>query len=94
MNKSVYSVRWRKVIDAQTNFEAELLEAEVSWGNKAIQAQKPLDALVRELYSALWLYLQEGVEVVRNDSELIYDIGEKDKFTERVNSAIEEIKVF
>ena len=92
-NRAVYSIRWKKVMEAQTNMEAELLEAEVSWGINAVNAQKKLNGLVLELRSALMLYLEESLEVKDKDM-LIYDTGDEDEFSKKVKIAIEEIEVF
>ncbi|MEI6296492.1 MAG: hypothetical protein WCO84_02480 [bacterium] len=92
MNRAVYSVRWNKVREAWTNLEAELLEAEVSWGSEATKAQLNLDALVRELYSGLSLYL-DGRSSDSTDS-IIYNIGVNDEFSKKVDGAIKEIEIF
>jgi len=89
-NRAVYSVRWKKVTEAATDLEAELLEAEVSWGRDAIKAQDDLDSLVRELRVIVTLFLngtpREGEE------HLIYDTGENDPFSKKINTAIEKIE--
>jgi hypothetical protein len=94
MNRAVYSMRWKKVMDAQTNLEAELLEAEVSWGVSAVDAQKSLNLLVRELYAAISLYLGGHSKLDTDGNMLIYDIGETDKFNIKMLGAVKEIEVF
>lgn len=91
-NRAVYSIRWKKVIDAWTNLEAELLEAEVSWGTSAVDAQKSLDSLVRELRGALTLYLGGHPKIDKDGNELIYNMGDTDEFSKKVVSAIKEIE--
>lgn len=92
MNRSVYSTRWNKVREAWTNLEAELLEAEVSWGPGARKAQISLDSLVRELYAELSMYL-EGHSRASTDS-IIYNIGDTDEFSKKIDAAIKEIETF
>lgn len=93
-NRSVYSIRWKKVMEAQTNMEAELQEAEVLWGDDAVNAQKSLNDLVRELYAALALHLRGLPKVDSKGNELIYNMGEDDEFSKKVTMSIKEIEVF
>lgn len=93
-NRSVYSIRWKKVMEAQTNMEMELLEAEVSWGVDAVNAQKPLNDLIRELYSALMLYLRGHSKVDDKGNELIYNMGEEDEFYKKITLSIKKIEDF
>ncbi len=92
MNRAVYSTRWNKIREAWTNLEAELLEAEVSWGSEARKAQVNMDSLVKELYSALNIYL-DGRATDGTDS-IIYNIGDKDEFSKKIDAAIKEIEIF
>jgi hypothetical protein len=92
MNRAVYSTRWNKIREAWTNLEAELLEAEVSWGFEARKAQASLDSLVRELYGALSIYL-DGRATISTDN-IIYDMGDKDQFSKKIDVAIKEIEIF
>jgi len=89
-NRAVYSLRWKKVIEAWTELEAELLEAEVSWGKEAIEAQKPLDDLVRKLRSVVTLFLRGNSRP--GEEDLIYDMGEDDVFSQQVTTAIKKIE--
>ena len=92
MNRSVYSVRWNKVRESWTNLEAELIEAEISWGPSAVKAQNSLDSCVRKLFASISLYLDgHGREFQDN---IIYDTGEQNEFTKEITKAIEEIEVF
>jgi len=93
-NRAVYSIRWKKVQEAKTNLEAELLEAEVSWGDDATKAQKSLDDLAKKLFSALMLFLNENAKLNDENDKLIYDFGDKDEFSPKINNAIKEIKEF
>ena len=93
-NRAVYSLRWKKVTDTWTTLEAELIEAEVSWGKEAVEVQKSLDDLVRKLRGALWLYLNGDVKGGFSENKLIYDVGEDDKFSKKVLKAIEKIETY
>lgn len=91
-NIAVYSERWKKVTEAWTNLEAELLDAEVSWGYEARKAQINFDALIRKLFAELHMYL-EGYSKKITDN-IIYDTGDKDEFSKSIDDAIKEIEEF
>lgn len=91
-NRAVYSIRWKKVSDALTELEAELLEAEVSWGKDAVIAQEQLDSCVRRLLVAITMFLR-GLGDEKQD-KIIYLGGEQDEFGIEVSSAVEKIKLF
>lgn len=94
-NVAVYSRRWKKVQEDWADFEAELLDAEVSWGIAAVNVSKPLIALVKELFAALQMYLDGHRDKIKD--ELIYNQGSPDnpdEFLGKVAKAIEEIKEF
>ncbi len=93
-NRVVYSSRWKKVQEARTNLEAELLEAEVSWGAAAIDAQKNLDNLTKELFAALQLFLDGDVKGNNTEYKLIYAVVTEDEFSVKIDAAIEEIRNF
>lgn len=93
-NRAVYSVRWKKIMEARTNMEAELLEAEVSWGIDAKKAQESLNKLVIELYISLKSYLEGHIKIDEKGRELIYDLGEEDEFSKKVTLSIKEIEDF
>ncbi len=94
-NQAVYSERWKKVQVASTNLEAELLEAEVSWGSEATKAANALNASVRQLSIALSLYINGQRQKIQD--ELIYNQGTLEKpdvFSEKVSKAVVEIREF
>lgn len=93
-NRAVYSTRWKKIMEARTNMEAELLEAEVSWGIDARKAQESLNKLVIDLYISLKSYLDGHSKMDEKGRELIYDLGEEDEFSKKVASSIKEIEDF
>jgi hypothetical protein len=94
-NMAVYSRRWKKVQDAWADLEAELLDAEVSWGTDAVNASNSLIGLTKELFAALQMYIDGHREKIKD--ELIYNQGSPDnpdEFSKKIASAIEEIKEF
>lgn len=90
-NRAVYSIRWKKVIEARTNLEAEMIEAEISWGEKAIEVQKNLFGLSLKLDQALYSCLNGQTKGKDRIGEIIYE-GVDDKFGQEVGIAIQEIK--
>lgn len=92
-NRAVYNIRWKKVIDAWTNLEADLLEAEVSWGAGAVDAQKTLDECVRKLRVAVHQYV-DGKDYSGFADEIIFDNGEDDLFSKEVARAISIIEEY
>lgn len=93
-NRAVYSERWKKVLESLADLEAEVLEAEVSWGRSAVIAQDPLNKLIRELSTILRQFLDGYSKEDKEGNELIYDIGKNDEFNKKVNLAVEEIESF
>jgi len=96
-NRAVYSIRWNKVQEAWTNLEEILSEAEISWGSEAIDIQKGLDGLVRELRGVFWLFLNFKDDVKINDGnfKIIYSsLDKNDKFSLRIDDEVDRIKKF
>jgi len=94
-NIAVYSRRWKKVQEAWTNLEAELLDAETSWGVDAVNSSVPLITLTKELFAALQMYLDGHRKKIKE--EIIYNQGtpsEPDEFSKKVTEAIDKIKEF
>lgn len=91
-NRAVYARRWDRVVSATSDLEVELLEAEVSWGKEAVNIQSDLDANKRKLYSSVKMFL-EG-HYLDDQDEMIYDMGEGDKFGEKVNAAVLKIEQY
>ncbi|KND49535.1 MAG: hypothetical protein AB203_00440 [Parcubacteria bacterium C7867-008] len=89
---AVYSRRWEEVKQASVALDVELLEAEVLWGKEAVSKQKPLRQKSNELFSALQQHLNERPRV--NIDDLLYDAGDKDKFTLQVEEAIKPIEEY
>jgi len=98
VNRSVYSLRWKNVQEAWTNFEEIMTEAEVSWGNKAVEIQKDLDELIRILRGAVWLFVnypQDFHKKGQENRKLLYGThDENDEFAKKINAEIEKIRSF
>ena len=91
-NRAVYSKRWKKVVEAGTDLNVELLEAEVSWGRGAFDAQKDFDNSIRKLFMNLKLFL-EG-HALSEERDIIYDMGEKDVFSKEINKGVQKIEEY
>ncbi|MGK2849019.1 MAG: hypothetical protein ACSLEX_03050 [Minisyncoccota bacterium] len=94
--RMVYNLRWKKVNEAESDLRVELLEAEVSWGQEALDVEKDFHACVIKIYVALKMYLDfdNSSERRKEDKELIYDQGENDKFNKELDSAIKKIEKY
>lgn len=97
-NRAVYSSRWNKVQEAWTNLEEMLTEAEVSWGNEAVDVQKDLDMLIMKLRSIVMLYVnypESFNKKYEENSEVLYGThNEDDEFAKKINSEIEKVRIF
>jgi len=96
-NRSVYSLRWNKVQEAWTNLEEILTEAEISWGDEAVKVQNDLDMLIRELRSAIWLFVGYPDDFSKKEGgrEILYGThDENDNFAKKINTEIEKIRNF
>lgn len=95
INQAVYSTRWKRVQEAWTNLDLEILEAEVSWGIEATNVSGGLRKAVQELFGALQLYLMGERKKIQD--ELIYNQGTNDvpdAFSIKVSDSIEKIRMF
>lgn len=91
-DQAVYHRRWKSINAALSEFDLETLEAEVLWGKSATEVRKPLTDCTRELFAQITLHLRErGSEAV---DEVLYDTGENNVFTIKVNEAIENIEAY
>ncbi len=93
-NRAVYSLRWKKVNEAESDLKVELWEAEVSWGKKALSVEEDFHDCIVKIFVALKMYLDTGnaYERKKEDRDLIYDMGEDDKFNQNVEQAIKKIE--
>ena len=98
VNRSVYSLRWGKIQESWTNFEEILIDAEVSWGDEALNIQKDLDLLIRKLRSIIWLYVnypEDFGKKGQENSKILYGThDESDNFAQDINKEIEKIRIF
>ena len=96
--RCVYSHRWNKVQEAWTNFEEILIEAEISWGNEAVEIQKKIDMLIRKLRSIVWLFVNYPESFHKKGEEnerLLYGTNnESDDFANEINGEINKIREF
>jgi hypothetical protein len=102
---AVYQRRFNKMDQAMSELEAELLEAEVSWGHEVRNRVKPLRECIAKLTSKVWLYTDnlehpedKGDAKERKEIRaIIYWQSEdpaKDAFASEVNNAIDNIAQF
>lgn len=92
--RAVYAWRWKEVKEAVSDLKVELLEAEVSWGKEAIDAQRDLHACMIKIFVAVKSYLGPSELREREDRNLIYDSGEDDEFNKSLNLAVEKIEKY
>jgi hypothetical protein len=105
---AVYQLRWKKLQEAMSDLEVELLEAEVSWGNEIVDKVKPLRECIAKLYGKIWLHTYELERPTRHVTEaseknreevtrVIYwvsDAPNEDSFSGEVKSAVDQIADF
>jgi len=93
-----YQARWRKVVDAQLEFAAEILEAEVLWGPEVRQRAETLASAIGELHFALSRYLSRRQRPLDAATDakitgIIYEGGEESTaFSDRLKAAFEGIE--
>lgn len=90
-NRAVYSLRWKKVIEAISDLDVELLEAEVLWGKEVVELKESLNLCINELFFNLKRFLEEGNR--REFHDVIYDV-DNGIFTKKVNEAVEKIETY
>lgn len=102
-----YEVRWQRVVAAQSDLQAELIEAEVLWGTDLPNRFKTLDDLRRELAVAIkdtLIACDPDAPEQRKDAaskrldaarDVLYDgLEDPDPFTQDVTGAIAPIEEF
>jgi hypothetical protein len=105
---AVYQQRWKRLYEAMSQIEIELLEAEVSWGSEILERVKPLRACIGTLRGKLWLHSynlehpsyseneaarQEREEIVQTIYWMSDDLTQ-DSFGMEVKTAIDGIAHF
>jgi hypothetical protein len=91
-----YDVRFRRVVDARVEFDAELLEAEALWGAEIRQRGDALNAITGELQGSLARWLNRTRRQMDPDREervcgVIYDddTNYSAEFSQKVKEAFE-----
>jgi hypothetical protein len=93
-DRAVYGRRWKKLQDAVSELNVELIEAEVSWGKEAKDAYKEMNACITDLFVELDKYLNYETYRLMFDRDMIYGGRGNDKFTKRLTSAVEKIEIY
>lgn len=105
---SVYQFRWKKLQEAMSDLEVELLEAEVSWGDDIVGKVQPLRKCIGKLHGKIWLHtyeLEHPTHRVTEESEknrqevasVVYwvsDDPKEDPFSGEVKAAVDQIADF
>jgi hypothetical protein len=95
----VYQRRWNFVLQARTDLDVELLEAEILWGTELDHARKLLTACITELWSAILRHVREkqdrgfkeSTEAWEKREAVLYQLSGdplEDPFAQRLNAAI------
>jgi hypothetical protein len=92
-NWAVYGVRWDKVVEQLKTLDDDLIEAEVVWGKEAVDLVKEFDAIVRRFRGELEIFLM-GLAPRQMDENDIYDSGEGDAFSTKIEEAIKPVETF
>lgn len=97
-----YQRRWDLIPAAKAKLDANLLEAEVVWGSDIRSRVTPLNRLIGELLVAVQGHLEArnpdghyespGPELVMKRHEILYAMGEPDRFKEQVDEVIRGIE--
>ncbi|MEO8097881.1 MAG: hypothetical protein ABI811_09285 [Acidobacteriota bacterium] len=90
------NVRWRVVVDARTEFNTVLLEAEVVFGKDVRSACEGLLQCTKELFFAMEDMLGEGpdlgVEERRKARDIGFESSAKPEFTKKIEASITVIE--
>lgn len=106
--RAVYHRRWRRLVDAISDFDVELLEAEVLWGQEITEQMLPLRQCINKLGININRLLDSGDPNIHRRralsrkhqeemSAVIYEVSTnpaEDEFTAEVNAAIDPIEKF
>ncbi len=102
---AVYNSRWNQLREALSDLNVECVESEVIWGDHVPSRLKPLHAAIIELHVAIIRHLRQfgrrPEEISSEEQEkidrMVYEISEdpdKDAFTARIQSAVNEVQEF
>lgn len=96
LREHVYSTRWGKVSEAVSELEAEALEAEVLWGQDAVQMLQPIRAVLVDLQVALEHFLltanEQSEDGLAARRAFLFVAGREDDLTRRLNEAVAGIE--
>jgi hypothetical protein len=99
----VYQLRIRRLEETKSQLEADLLEAEVTWGEEFIELLRVFDNYVRKLHSTLILHTIRvyGLDIIKHEkTEEFEDVlyqnkkSEQDTFYLEMQNAIRDVENF
>ena len=93
-NRAVYSARWKRVVEAASELDVELLEAEVIWGKGAVDITSDFTACRRKLFVNLQMFLDGYKKQSLGNDEIIYDTGDENKFNTELIESVEKIEIY
>lgn len=88
--RAVYSLRWKKVVEAGSDLDIELREAEISWGRGAVDIEKDFEGCINTLFVSLKMFAE--FEDVPPERDIIYDSGEEDEYNKKLKAAMLKIE--
>lgn len=105
---AVYQLRLKKLQEAMSDLEVELLEAEVSWGDDIVSKVLPLRKCIGKLHGKIWLHTYELEHPTRRITEesdktrqevanVVYwvsDDPKEDSFSGEVKVAVDQVADF
>lgn len=106
INEAVYQLRWRRVQEAMTDLQVEMLEAEVSWGKEVKLKTDPLHICTRKLYISTRRHLRslnprlvEQLDPNAREAldHIIFELdaeGSDETFSNEIRNSIETIEEF
>jgi hypothetical protein len=107
--QALYQKRWKRISETYSEMDLSAFEAEVIWGNEAIEKLLPLRRIIAELNSYTSQYLRNlvkpfrqglSVEMTKKIYDVLYgvpfEIDEENKnpFTTKIEEAITQIESF
>lgn len=98
--RAAYALRWNRIRDALSDMDADVLEAEVLWGQELRETLKPIDEITTSLYLAmrqeprLSSELRPGVRDRELQDVLFGVTNETSPFTSRVEQAIRRAEAY
>jgi hypothetical protein len=93
-----YERRWKKVLDAIVEFDAEMLEAEALWGSEVHKCEESLTICLNRLrrsledYWALFHLKRLDADAQEKVRDIILDSGDTNTFSAELKSAFKQIE--